>query len=66
MKKKKKKILLTYEEKELYELQKVCYICKKIFTTDKNDINLFKLYHKVRHHCHTPENLGELLIVFAI
>ena len=48
----KKMILLTYEENELYEMQKVCYICKKIFSTDKNDENIFKLYHKVRDHCH--------------
>ena len=46
---KKKMIPLTYEEKELYEMQKVCYICKKIFSTDKN---VFKLYYKVRDHCH--------------
>ena len=25
---------------------------KKIFSTDKNDKNVFKLYHKVRDHCH--------------
>ena len=49
---KKEMIPLTYEEKELYEMQKVCYICKKIFSTDKNDENVFKLYHKVRDHCH--------------
>ena len=34
---KKEMIPLTYEEKELYEMQKFCYICKKIFSTDKND-----------------------------
>ena len=45
-------IPLTYEENELYEVQKVCYICKKIFSTDKNDKNVFKLYHKVRDHYH--------------
>ena len=33
-------------------MQKVCYICKNIFSTDKNDENVFKLYHKVRDHCH--------------
>ena len=27
---------------------------KKI-KTDKNDENLFKLYHKVRYHCHCTE-----------
>ena len=41
---KKKEIILTNEEKESYENQKVCYICKKDFCTDKND--------KVRDHCH--------------
>ena len=45
-------IPLTNEENELYEIQKVCYICKKIFSTDKNDENTFKLYQKVRDHCH--------------
>ena len=33
-------------------MQKVSYLCKKKFSTDKNDKNLFKLYHKVRDHCH--------------
>ena len=33
-------------------LQKVCYICKKEFNTDKNDKNAFELYYKVRDHCH--------------
>ena len=27
-------------------------IYKKDFNTDKNDKNAFKLYHKVRDHCH--------------
>ena len=25
---------------------------KKVFSTDKNDKNVFKLYHKIRDHCH--------------
>ena len=29
----------------------VIYV-KKEFNTDKNDKNVFKLYHKVRDHCH--------------
>ena len=37
-------------------MQKVCYIWKKIFSTDKNDENVFKLYHKVRDHCHYTGN----------
>ena len=49
---KKEIIPLTYEENKSYKKQKVCYICKKEFNTDKNDGNAFKLYHKVRDHCH--------------
>ena len=54
--------IINYEEKEMkplsdkenksYEEQKVCYICEKEYSTDKNDENTFKLYHKVRYHCH--------------
>ena len=40
---KKEMISLTYEQKELYEMQKVCSIYQKIFSTDKNDKNVFKL-----------------------
>ena len=50
--KKKKEIILTNEEKEHYENQKICYICEKEFCTDENDKNTFKLYCKVRDHCH--------------
>ena len=42
---KKKEIILTNEEKEPYENQKICYICEKEFCTDKNN-------KKVRDHCH--------------
>ena len=38
-------IPLTDEETEFQENQKVCHICKKEFSTDKND-------KKVRDHCH--------------
>ena len=38
-------IPLTDEENKSYKKQKVCYICKAEFSTDKN---AFKLYHKVR------------------
>ena len=58
-------IPLTDEENELYEIQKICYICKQMFSTDKNDKHVFKSYHKVRDHCITPENLEELLMVFT-
>ena len=42
---KKKIIPLTEKEKETQENQKVCYICKKEFSTDKKDC-------KVRDHFH--------------
>ena len=43
---KKKIIPLTKEEKINYNVQKVCYICKKEFDT------IDKKHHKVRDHCH--------------
>ena len=48
----KEMILLTDKETKSYEKQKVCHICKKEFCTDKNYKKAFKLYHKVRDHCH--------------
>ena len=42
---KKEIIPLTKEEKESYEKQKLCYICKKEFSTDK------KCHKVVRDHC---------------
>ena len=60
---KKKMIPLTNEEKESHEKQKVCYICKKEFSTDKND----KEYRKVREIIVIiQENLEEPLIMIAI
>ena len=38
----------TYKENKSYKKQKVCYICKKGFSTDDDN----KKYHKVRDHCH--------------
>ena len=49
---KKEMMPLTYKENEFYKKQKVCYICKKEFNTNKNDKNAFKLYHKAKDHCH--------------
>ena len=49
---KKKEIILTNEEKESYENQKNCHICRKEFCTDKNNEKEFKLKQKVRDHCH--------------
>ena len=45
-------IPLADKETKSYEMQKSCYICKKEFNTDKNHKSAFKLYHKVRDHCH--------------
>ena len=45
-------IQLNDNENKSYKNQKVCYICKKEYSTDKNDKNAFKLYHKVRDYCH--------------
>ena len=42
----------TDKENKSYEKQKARYICKKEFSTDRNDKNSFKLHHKVRDHCH--------------
>ena len=39
---------LTYEENRSYEMQKVCYIYKKEFSTADNNKN----YHNIRDHCH--------------
>ena len=49
---KKEMIPLTDEEKESYENQKVCYICKKELCTDKENKKEFKKMRKVRDHCH--------------
>ena len=48
----KEMIPLTSEENKSYKKQKVCHICKKEFSTAKNDKNAFKLYHELRDHCH--------------
>ena len=64
--KKKKMIPLTENENKSYEKQKVCYICKKEFNTDKNDKN--NLSHTTKYVIIVTilENIEELLIVFAI
>ena len=43
---KKEMISLTKEERRTHNQQKVCYICKKTFSTDDNN----KKYHKVNDH----------------
>ena len=44
-------IPLKARESKSYHKQKVCYICKKRFSTDDDN----KKYHKVRDHCHYTE-----------
>ena len=48
----KEMIPLTDNENKYYEEQKECYICQKEFCCDKNQKMKFKLYKKVRDHCH--------------
>ena len=45
-------IPLTDKETRFYEGQKVYHVCKKEFFYDENKENEFKLYSKVRDHCH--------------
>ena len=45
---KKEMIPLTKKKEKKYNKQKVCYICKKRFSTDDSN----KKYHKVKDHCH--------------
>ena len=54
-------IPLTYRENKFYKKQKVCYICKKGFSTDDDN----KRYHKARDIVIIMENIEELLIVFV-
>ena len=44
----KEMIPITDEENKSYKKQKVCYRCKKEFSTDDDN----KKYHKVRDDCH--------------
>ena len=50
--KKKKKIILTNDEKQSYENKKNCHICGKELYTDKNNEKEFKLKQNVRDHNH--------------
>ena len=49
---KKEMIPLTDKENKSYKKQDIWYICKKEFWYNKNKENEFKLYQKVRDHCH--------------
>ena len=45
-------IPLIDNENKFYGEQKECHICKKEFCHDKNEKEKFKIYQKVRYHCH--------------
>ena len=45
-------IPLTDNENRSYEEQKKCHICQKGFCYNKNEEKKYKLYKKVRDHCH--------------
>ena len=64
--KEKEMIPLTDEENKSYEKEKACYICKREFSTDKNDKMHLNYTIKSEIIVITPENLEKLLIVFAI
>ena len=55
--------IINFEEKEIpltnienkfqfYNEQEEFHICKKEFSCDKNEKKRFKIYQKVRNHCH--------------
>ena len=45
-------IPLTHNENKFYEEQEKWHICQKEFCYDKNEKKKFKIYQKVRDHCH--------------
>ena len=45
-------IPLTDKENKFYEEQEKCHICQKEFCYDKNEKKKFKIYQKLRDHCH--------------
>ena len=45
-------IPLTDKENNYYEEQEKCQTCQKEVCCDKNEKIKFKLYQKVRDHCH--------------
>ena len=52
-------IPLTDKENKFYEEQEKCHICQKKFCYDKNEKMKYKLYKKVRDHCHYAERFRE-------
>ena len=64
--KEKEMIPLKDKEKEFYEKQEVCHICKKEFCYAKNEEKNLNYTKKSEIIAITLENLEEQLIVFAI
>ena len=52
----------TKEEKDWHNQQKVCHICKKVFSTDYSNKNTLKLKIIVI----ILENIEELVMIYAI
>ena len=52
-------IPLTDNENKFYEEQEKCYICHKEHCYNKSEKKKFKLYQKVRGHCHYTEKFRE-------
>ena len=50
--KEKDMISLTDNENRFYEEQKECNICQEAFRYDSDEKKKFKIYQKVRDHCH--------------
>ena len=63
---KKEMIPLVYEENKSYKKQKVCYICKKEFNTDKMIKMHLSYIIKYEIIVTILENKEELLIIFVI
>ena len=58
---------LKNKEIKFYESQEVCHICKGWFCYDNNKDSEFKLYHKVRDHCHyTRKFTGAAHNIFSL
>ena len=57
--KERKMVPLIDDETKYYEKRKYCHICKRKFwkKNDENEKNKFKLYCKVRDHCHYTRNV---------
>ena len=49
----------TDEESSSYEKRKVCYVCRKVFSSnDDNEVGLNEKYQKVKDHCHYTGKTG--------